>query len=113
MVPNVASSNLVTRPIKSKNGPKGPFFNLTKTTDQMRTESSTTSKRAKRSAGDLLGVPRSVGIADRVNPSGRARIKIKHGFMPCFVFIVVRNNGSNPVRQQVDLINAVQSNRYA
>ena len=61
MVPNVASSNLVTRPIKSKNGPKGPFFNLTKTVDQMRTESSTTSKRAKRSAGDLLGVPRSHG----------------------------------------------------
>ena len=30
------------------------------------------------------------------NPSGRARIKIKHGFMSCFIFIVVHNNGSNP-----------------
>jgi hypothetical protein len=61
VVPNVASSNLVTRPIKLKNGPLGPFFNLTKPGDQMRTESSTTSKRAKQSAGDLLGVPRSHG----------------------------------------------------
>lgn len=38
-------SNQILGPIKLKNGPKGPFFHLTKTTDQMRTESSTMSKR--------------------------------------------------------------------
>ena len=39
--------NQILGPIKSKNGPLGPFFNLTKTGDQMRTESSTMSKRER------------------------------------------------------------------
>ena len=77
MVPNVASSNLVTRPIKSKNGPKGPFFNLTKSCDKILEMAEASSSRRREVYGSM-----SVSNSERVKGNEAKRNQSGHPLSP-------------------------------